>query len=538
MPTLADRLARTVSQHSRSEAVRCRGRSLDYAGLDRASSALAATMREAGIGPGDRVGLWTGTSAETVVAVHAVLKCGAAYVPLDPAAPAARVAHILRDCAVGCLVADTDRLALLADERVPEHAGPRLLVVLDGQDDGVPAPGTGTAQVSWREAVERPVPDGFAPVPVSGSDLAYVLYTSGSTGLPKGVMLSHRNALSFVDWAVGTFGITADDRLASHAPFHFDLSVFDLFAAASTGACLVLVPENHKGLGVALNRLVRDEAITVWYSVPEALVRMLDAKNNDELETSRLRTVLFAGEEFPLKHLRRLSAALPGAALYNLYGPTETNVCTFHRVSAEDLADGRTAPPPIGAPCPYADARLLDPRGLPVPDEPGAEGELCVAGDSVMLGYWDSSGRAALSAGVHRTGDIVRREEHGYRFVGRRDHMVKIRGYRIEPAEIEAVLLAMPEVHEAVCVPVRDGDQDRLRAVLVPAAGRLPTEGELRRHCLRRLPRYMVPGEFGLVDALPRTSTGKTDRSALAAPAFRGFAPVLREEETPCRRGW
>ncbi|MEU9368232.1 amino acid adenylation domain-containing protein [Streptomyces avermitilis] len=527
MSTLADQLARTAATRPAAEAVRLRDTSIDYAELDRASGALALTLSEAGLRPGDRAAVWLDKSIEAIIAVHAILKAGAAYVPVDPMAPPVRVGYMLADCAATCLITDADRLGLFHEDGVNGLSGLKGGVVV-GEPYGPPAagPAPGTQWTSWDKAVDRTVTPAAGSADVAPTDLAYVLYTSGSTGVPKGVMLSHRNAISFVDWAATEFGVGPEDRIASHAPLHFDLSVFDVFAAARTGACLVLIPESRRASGAALNRLVAEERITVWYSVPGALVRMLDAKNHHLLRSSALRTVLFAGEVFPVKHLRRLREALPGAQLGNLYGPTETNVCTFHRVTDEDLAPERTAPPPIGQPCPYASAHLIDAEGRPIPLAPGAEGELCIGGDSVMLGYWGAPAGPgpAATAPVHRTGDIVRFDgERGYVFLGRRDHMVKVRGYRIELEDVEAALLTSAAVHEAACVVAGAGDDEaRLEAYIVPADGVHSSPGELRRHCLDALPRYMVPADFHLVDALPRTSTGKTDRRALAAAADAG----------------
>ena len=527
MPTLADQLAHTVATRPTAEAVRLGATSIDYAELDRASGALARTLSEAGLRPGHRAAVWLDKSIEAVVAIHAILKAGAAYVPVDPMAPPVRVGYLLTDCAAACLITDTDRLRLLHEDGVSAVSGLTAGVVAgEPYEEPAAGPGTVTRWTSWDKAVAGTVLPGERSPDVALTDLAYVLYTSGSTGVPKGVMLSHRNATAFVDWAAAEFGVGPEDRIASHAPLHFDLSVFDVFAAARTGACLVLVPESKRASGAALNRLVAEERISVWYSVPGALVRMLDAKNHALLGSSALRTVLFAGEVFPVKHLRRLSEAIPGAHLCNLYGPTETNVCTFHRVTAEDLAPGRTTPPPIGRPCPYASAHLLDEEGRQIPLTHGAEGELCIGGDSVMLGYWGAPADPAPvgTAPVHRTGDIVRFDsDHGYVFLGRRDHMVKVRGYRIELEDVEAAVLKSEAVHEAACVVTGTGDDEiRLEAYVVPVDGAASSPAELRRHCLAVLPRYMVPADFHLVDALPRTSTGKTDRRALTTAADAG----------------
>ncbi len=341
-------------------------------------------------------------------------------------------------------------------------------------------------------------------------------------------MLSHRNGRVFVDWALRRFELTADDRLASHAPFHFDLSIFDIFAAAGAGARLVLVPDNQRGLGLALNRFVLDEGISVWYSVPSALVQMLEAADGPLLAISGLRVVLFAGEVFPIKHLRRLRQAVPGAELYNLYGPTETNVCTFYQVRDEDVGPERTQPVPIGQACGYAVTFLVDEAGGLI-DGTDAEGELCIGGSSVMLGYWGDPGKTRqrlvpcpdgeCDALAYRSGDIVRRDAKGdLVFIGRRDHMVKIRGHRIELGEIETVLLGHADVLEAAVVPVPGEDESRrLECCVIPRPASKLTETDLRRHCLQTLPRYMLPERFYVLQSLPLTSTGKVDRQALTA---------------------
>jgi amino acid adenylation domain-containing protein len=399
---------------------------------------------------------------DAVIAVYGILKAGAVYVPLDDQAPAARIAYIAND---------TDMRVVLRD--------------LDGIDAYPATPPT----------IER-----------DADDLAYILYTSGSTGTPKGVTLSHRNALAFVLWAAEEVGIGADDRLSSHAPLNFDLSVFDLFATAATGATLVLVPRDASVFPIELARLIRDEQISVWYSVPSILTLLTMRGGLDLNPLPALRTVIFAGEVFPTKYLRALMELLPGARFLNFYGPTETNVCTWYEVP-------RPAPDPL-------------PIGRPIAgvDIDVVEEELHVSGPTVMHGYW---GDAEKTAGVlsehggvrtYRTGDFVQWNGDGnLRFLGRRDSQVKSRGYRIELGEVERALSAHERVTECAVLAVPDELMtNRLRAIVAPS-GDL-TVAELVAFCEERLPRYMIPTEFELRDALPKTTTGKIDRALLARP--------------------
>lgn len=489
-------------------------RRASYRELDAAADRVAAALEQTGVRAGDRVALLVDKSLEAVAGLDGVLKVGAAYVPLDVKAPTSRLAYIVSDCAVRVLLSDNkqrDQWPALAE------AGVTAVLARDGLfADGAPE----LIPLGAVHQVEAPAPGARE---VIDQDLAYILYTSGSTGQPKGVKLSHRNALAFVEWAVEEFSVTDRDRLSSHAPFHFDLSVFDLFAAAMAGASVHLVPVGRSMFPVEVARFIRREQITVWYSVPSILSMLTQrGKVEDGGGLPSLRLVLFAGEVFPTKYLSRLMHQLPHAEFANLYGPTETNVCTFYRVPD---------PPPEDAPPVPIGRAIANVATYVVGDDdrvvaPGEVGELYVRGATVMLGYWgdaEKTGRVRLPgwAGddlpdpVYRTGDLVRQLPDGnYEFLGRRDNQVKSRGYRIELGEIEAALYAHPSVVEAVAVAVPDEEVTNRICAVVSVRDDL-SERELQRFVAERVPSYMVPEEIEIRRELPKTSTGKVDRQRL-----------------------
>jgi amino acid adenylation domain-containing protein len=354
---------------------------------------------------------------------------------------------------------------------------------------------------------------------VTQDDLAYILYTSGSTGKPKGVMLSHRNAVSFVEWTSRTFEPTAEDRFSSHAPLYFDLSILDLYVPIKHAATLVLIGEHQGKDPNGLAEIIAAERLTIWYSAPSILGLLAQYGKLESHDLSALRLILFAGEVFPVKHLRRLQELLPGRRYFNLYGPTETNVCTWHEIPPQIPAD-RVDPFPIGRVCDHCRARVVGEQGGDVVR--GEQGELCISGPSVLSGYWNLPERtreAFLDSAAerwYRTGDVVVEGHDGvYTFVGRRDRMVKRRGYRIELGEIESILYGNPLLSEVAVVASSDDEGVRIKAFVTTHDGSRPSLIALKRFCAENLPLYMVPDEFSFPPRLPRTPTDKIDYQRL-----------------------
>jgi L-proline---[L-prolyl-carrier protein] ligase len=362
------------------------------------------------------------------------------------------------------------------------------------------------------------------PAPPRPDDLAYVLYTSGSTGAPKGVAHTHASATAFVRWGQRRFAVCPDDVFSSHAPLHVDLSILDLYASLGAGASVRLVSAAEARDAPLLARMLDAWGITVWCSVPSILASMLE-HGLARQRPRALRVVLFAGEVFPVAQLRRLRRALPGATLANLFGPTETNVCTYH-VLGPDIPDGRTEPVPIGVACEGIETFVVDDDGRLL-ERPGAEGTLWVKGPQVMVGYWNAPERTAavlrpdprgLPGVACCTGDrVVLLPEGGYAFRGRRDHLVEVRGHRVALGEVEAALAAHPAVREGIAVPLADpAAGNRIVASVMPRAGEEVDVPSLRAFLGERLPHHMVPDGLEIRAELPRTSTGKTDRARIA----------------------
>ena len=451
-----------------AEAVRFAARSFSYAELNIAAEAVSARLIREGVRPGDRVAIHAAKSFDTIASVFGVLRAGGVYVPVDPAAPKARIKTILRDCGVRIVLAD-----------------PRRAAALDGMTF-VPVVAMASALAEEYEA---------DPVPRTSTDLAYILYTSGSTGTPKGICHTHRSGLAYARMSAKLCGLRRSDRVSHHTPLHFDMSIFDIFATIEAGATIIVISEMHTKMPASLSQLVEAEAVTVWYSVPFAMAQLVSHGALDKRDLSSLRVVMFAGEVMQPRVLRDFATHAPEAELLNAYGPTETNHCLTARIDHASL-DGVTALP-IGLPDEGIEMRVAH------------DGELLIKGDQIMAGYWNELTRTrdAFDGRYYKTGDIVTRRVDGQvMLVGRDDRQVKLRGFRVELDEVERVLSSLPGIEEVAVVTDKSGET--LNAYY---AGH-PSPSELLGHAAVHLPSYMVPAEAIQREALHRTSTGKLDR--------------------------
>ncbi|MFC5220501.1 amino acid adenylation domain-containing protein [Streptomyces coerulescens] len=489
-----ERVARQAALTPGAEAVVSGRERLTYEELDEAAQTLARHLRRLGAGPETLVGICLGRSPWLVVAILAVLRTGAAYLPLDPAFPAERIGFMLRDSGTELVVSDEACRGRFT-------GGPGTVVSLDRD---------------WGEiaAADGPAPDAW-PAGVPGdaaSRLAYVLYTSGSTGRPKAVAVEHRNVAAFVDWAVAHFGRDELRYTLAATSVCFDLSVFELFCPLAAGGTVVMAETVFH-----LPAVAADRPVTLVNTVPSLIIDLLAS----ERLPSSVVAVNLAGEALPAHLARDLYATGTVQRVRNLYGPSEdTTYSTWSLVAP-------TGKPLIGRPITGTSAHVLDPDGLPVPE--GATGELYLGGEGVARGYLR---RPALTAErfvpdpfsgrpgarLYRTGDLARVLPGGeLDYLGRADQQIKVRGLRIEPGEIEAVLTEHPTVRRAAVVARGDtADSAGLVAYVVGEGAQDPSA--LRRYLAERLPLYMVPEAFVPVAAIPLTVTGKVDVKALSSP--------------------
>jgi amino acid adenylation domain-containing protein len=475
---------------------------LTYGELNARANRLAWLLRSYGVGPGGLVGVLTEPSVERVVAVLAVLKAGAAYLPLDPAYPVPRLAYMVEHSGLGVILTHAAVTPEVAAD-LGDRAG--RVIPIDDQ--------AGLAQ----QPTENP------PAAAGPTDLAYVIYTSGSTGNPKGVMIEHSGLTNLADAQIEAFGISADSRVLAFAPFSFDASVSEIFTALAAGAVLCVPTRDDLRPGDPLLGTLLKHDITVVTLPPSVLATL------EPGELPALRTVVSAGEACTSDLVSRWA---PGRTFLNAYGPTETTVCAT--VGECQVGTEIT----IGKAIKGMEVHILDDDGRPV--TPGEAGELYIGGRGVARGYLNApelTEQRFVSHGgsrLYRSGDLVRETSNGNLvFLGRADDQVKIRGVRIEIGEVEAALRSHPDVEAAAVTAQPFGPHDtRLVAYYVPG-DQAPTVAALRSHLEGLLPEVFLPSFFRSVDRLPLTPSGKVDRRALpAVSAVRGDI-ALREPAGP-----
>ena len=505
---------------------------LTYRELEEQSNRLARLLTEAGCRRGDRVCLFMPKGPAVVVALLGVLKADAIWVPLDPSSPAARLDKMIGSC--DCrwiLAADAGGGAL--DELFGDAAFGAAHSV--GWLSTKPAP-TQRVQPAFTWADLAAYSTEPRAVESAPDDAAHILFTSGSTGVPKGVVITHRNVLHFVRWARRYFGTTPDDRVSWHPPLHFDLSTFDVFGTLGAGAQLYPVPPALSLLPHRLAAFIRDAALTQWFSVPSVLNYMAKFEALREGDFPSLRRVLWCGEVLPTPTLIYWMQRVGHAAYTNLYGPTEATIASSYHTVASCPEDDR-AEIPIGTPCPGEDLLVLDETLRPTPPE--EIGDLYIRGVGVCPGYWrdDDKTRAAFlpnPAGppgdrLYRTGDLARLGSDGlFYYVGRADTQIKSRGYRIELGEIEAALHSLGTLDECAVVAVpSDGFEGMaICCAFVPGVAQNLAPAGLRKRLSALVPSYMLPSRWRQLEALPKNANGKTDRPALRTLFERHEAPA------------
>lgn len=504
-----------------SIAIETESGSINFVQLYQRSRQIASMLIDDGVSPGDRIGIMMDKSIESVAAIYATLLVGAAYVPLDTTSPLKRLNFVLCDAGVTRLFVDSrnyDRVRSEGDVGWPIEQ----YFLLDFRDScDVTVDQEKENVVEW-SAIQLKDPL-RSPIIIPPDELAYVLYTSGSTSNPKGVMISHCNAMAFIDWAFESVQAQSTDRFSSHAPFHFDLSIFDLFVSCKSHSTLVLVPPSISYFPLALAKWIEEHRISIWYSVPSILSRMLAAGGLDRFSLDELRCIIFAGEVFASRDLRQWMLQRPNIRYLNYYGPTETNVCTYYEVVNPPEVE---TPVPIGSASSGDQIYLVHDGKVLAKDEP-VVGEIWVSGPTVALGYLGDA-QATLARfspardvtgndlPVYRTGDLgIWNGDGEIEFRGRCDHMVKCRGYRVELGEIESALLSSEDVGEA-CVVATECERHgtHLTAMIASSNGTLHKE-DVIAHLKLLIPHYMIPQDFEVLDELPKTVRGKIDRRSL-----------------------
>lgn len=510
LPQIIKKSSNLFPQH---DAFRFGNKSLSYTELSDKMNQLANVLIDHEVQRGDRIGVFLNRSLETAIAIYGILNAGAVFVPMDPQAPLARNRFLLADCNIQYLItnpAQKRSLKALLTEKTP-------LKALIGIDVDWPV-----TSVSWAEVFKQDKQD--PAVNILESDLAYIMYTSGTTGQPKGIMHTHYSGLSYAKLSKALYDVKENDRVGNHSPLHFDISTFGYFSSPLAGATTVIISDAHTKMPASLSQLIEKEALTIWYSVPLALTQILHKGILEERDFSALRWVLFGGEPFPTKHLLSLMKRLPQAQFSNVYGPAEVNQCTYYTIP-EDLEEDK--PIPLGEIWDNTEMLIVNQEDQLVAS--GEQGELLIRSATMMSGYWKQPAltekgfykqkqpNSSFEHTFYRTGDLVKVDARGLLlFLGRKDRQIKTRGFRVELDEVEAAVLNLQMIQACAVFPVKNQDEGFLIEALIVLKDKLASdEKAIKDELAKVLPTYAIPHRIRFSTKIPRTAAGKVNHKLL-----------------------
>lgn len=539
MPYLLYQLLKSsAKRYPDKEAVICKSNAITYRQLDILSNRLAWVLRDAGIKKGDnathccrdRIGICLKKSIEEIVAIYGILKAGATYVPIEPSDPVQRIAFFIKNCGIKALVTTEKTIANLYKEFPQLSQYLQYAILTDERATEDQEKFSPIKIVTWQQVLQS-YPHPLPPPNLIDCDLANITYTSGSTGQPKGVMVTHRSILNFASSFYHCLEIQPGERISHQLPSYFAASVVEIFTSIQAGATIVIVPPELPIFPVELANFIEDQRINIWFSVPSLLIQLILRGNLQQHQFLNLRKILFAGEVFPIQYLRQLMEIIPYVQYCNIYGSAETGARTYYlfkHISPEITSV------PIGKACANTELFVVNEQNEIA--SPGEVGELYARGSSLMKGYWGNHQKTKevlVPYTVHpllgeeivfRTGDLVKQDAEGnYIYIGRRDHTIKSRGYRIELGEIEKVIQNHPVVAEVAVIAIPDDEiGNRLKAFVVAQVGSKLKSSDLQSFCTQYIPKYMIPESVEFRLELPKTSTGKVDRVLLSESELIG----------------
>jgi amino acid adenylation domain-containing protein len=492
----------------------------NYNQLLKASNKLGNYLRQANLNRQDRVAIYLKRSPKSIIAMLGVLKADGICVVIDGKAPSKRLHLVIEDCSPSAIICDKTTANRVAELLPGLNYRPLIIILGEKQDLSIDS----GEPPAYQDLIDQQS-DHIPNYQNIDTDIAQIIYTSGSTGKPKGVMISHLNIVNYIDWAVGEFQICQDDVILGTAPFHFDMSTFDIFCSLKAGCTFCITPDTYLLFPKKLIGLIDQQKVTIWKGISSLLMYLAITHSLDNNDIPTLKKIIFAGEVFSTKYLIEWMKRYPEKKFYNGYGPSEsTGMSTFYKV--ENIPKDPKEQIPIGKACSNCEVILLN-EDLSM-TEIGRTGEICIRGSGVSCGYWNDPAKTRevfitnpltdrTSDRIYKTGDLGVCDKNGnITFIGRKDQQVKWMGYRIELGEIESTLISFDEINDAVVFLHQNSSSEAEKELIacveaLENSDLILTLDKLSKH----LPHYMVPKKLIPVDKIPRSDRGKVDRKKL-----------------------